>query len=398
MTTTSSPDVKALESEHVLQNYRRFPVVFERGEGTRLFDTDGRSYLDFLSGIGVACLGYGHPVLTAALSRQAATLLHTSNLYFNPLQGELAARLSQLTGLERAFFCNSGTEAMEGCLKFARKYWHAQGQPRARFVALHHSFHGRSMGALSVTWDEHYRTPFEPLVPGAVFATSDDPEAIDALIDDTTAAVVVEPIRGEGGVRPVPPALASVITAACRRTGALLISDEVQSGTGRTGSFLHSGAVGLTPDLVALAKALGGGVPVGAVLMSKAVAASIAPGDHGTTYGGNLLACRAALTVLDALADGLQESITRMSSYLFDGLAAVARRTGAITEIRGAGLIAGLELASDALPVVNAALDRGLIINRTSANVIRLLPPYIITEREIDEALAILEESLRVAI
>ena len=395
MTTTSSPDVKTIEAQHVLQTYRRFPVVFERGEGMRLFDTTGRPYLDVLSGIGVASLGHAHPVLTEAIAKQAATLLHTSNLYFHPLQGELANKLCELTGFDRAFFCNSGAEAVEGCLKFARKYWQAQGQPRARFVALPHSFHGRTMGALSVTWDEHYRTPFEPLVPGAVFGSSDDPAEIASLIDDTTAAVIVEPIRGEGGVRPVSQALAKAITEACRRTGALLIADEVQSGSGRTGAFLRSPAAGLSPDLIALAKALGGGIPVGAVLLSPKVAAAVAPGDHGTTYGGNLLACRAALTVVDALAGGLQESVSRVSAHLFKGLQALAARTGRVAEIRGAGLIAGLEMTvADALPVVNGALDRGLIINRTSGNVIRLLPPYIATEDDVDEALAILGESI----
>jgi len=398
MTTRAPIDAKAIEAQHVLQNYKRFPVVFERGQGIRLFDAEGRSYLDFLSGIGVASLGHAHPVLIQALARQSAALLHTSNLYYHPLQGELANKLCALTGLDRAFFCNSGTEAMEGCLKFARKYWQAQGQSRPRFVALPHSFHGRTMGALSVTWDEHYRTPFEPLVPGAVFARSDDPAEVAALVDDTTAAVVVEPIRGEGGVRPVSPALARAISDACRRTGALVIADEVQSGTGRTGAFLGSPAAGLVPDLVALAKALGGGIPVGAVLLSRPVAAAVAPGDHGTTYGGNLLACRAALTVLEALESGLQEQISRVSAHLFNRLQSMAARVGGVTEIRGAGLLAGIEVTmSDALPIVTAALDRGLIINRTSGNVVRLLPPYIATESDVDEAIAILEASFEAA-
>lgn len=396
MTMTASGDVKALESQHVLQNYRRFPVVFARGEGVRLFDQHGKSYLDFLSGIGVASLGHSHPTLTRAVADQAATLLHTSNLYFHPLQGELATRLTTLTGLDRAFFCNSGTEAMEGCLKFARRYWQAQGRPRSRFVSLWHGFHGRTMGALSVTWDEHYRTPFEPLVPGAAIANSDDPAEIDALVTEDTAAIVVEPIRGEGGVRPIPPALAAAISAAARRTGALIIADEVQSGSWRTGEFLHGPQIGLRADLVALAKALGAGVPVGAVLMSNRVAQAIAAGDHGTTYGGNLLACRAALTFLDVMDSGVRDAMRLVSAHLFKQLRTLAAEShGVITEVRGAGLIVGLEVSRDALAIVNAALDRGLVINRTSGTVLRLLPPYIATEHDVDEALNILSDAIR---
>lgn len=394
--TTTSTDVKAVEAQYLLQNYKRFPVVFERGDGVRLFDQTGRAYLDFLSGIGVASLGHAHPALVRALADQAATLMHTSNLFFHPLQGELASRLCAAAGFDRAFFCNSGTEAVEGCLKFARRYWQAQGKPRAKFVAFPHAFHGRTMGAVSVTWDEHYRTPFEPLVPGAVFAPSDDPTALDALVDDQTAAIILEPIRGEGGVRPIPPALVQAVEEACARTGALLIADEVQSGSWRTGTFLHAPTLGLTPDLVALAKALGAGMPVGAVLMSDGVAARISAGDHGTTYGGNLLACRAALTFLDVLDGGVRASMARVSAHLFSRLRSLASSTGgAIVDVRGAGLIAGIEVATDALAVVNGALDRGLIINRTSGNVIRLLPPYIVTERDVDEAVGILDASIR---
>jgi acetylornithine/succinyldiaminopimelate/putrescine aminotransferase len=304
--------------------------------------------------------------------------------------------LTALTGLDRAFFCNSGTEAVEACLKFARRYWHTLGvQHRTKYVALPHSFHGRTMGALSVTADEHYRAPFQPLIPGAAIAASDDPATVAALIDETTAAVVVEPIRGEGGVRPVSQALARAIADACARTGTLLIADEVQSGSGRTGTFLHAGTIGLVPDLVALGKALGGGMPIGAAMLNDKVARTIVPGDHGTTYGGNLLACRAALTFLDVLEDGLLESIPRVSNYLFDRLRAIASNSrGAVVEVRGAGLIAGLDMKGDAASVVQAALNRGLLINRTAGTVVRLLPPYIVTERDIDEAMTILEASI----
>jgi acetylornithine/succinyldiaminopimelate/putrescine aminotransferase len=250
------------------------------------------------------------------------------------------------------------------------------------------------MGALSVTWDAPYRTPFEPLVPSVTFLDRDDPAALAAAVDEETAAIVVEPIRGEGGVRPLPPALIEALGDACRRTGALLIADEVQSGCWRTGPFLGSQGVGLSPDLVALAKALGGGVPAGAVLLSDRVAATIAPGDHGTTYGGNLLACRAALTVLDTIAD-LRTTMAASSARLFERLNRLAdARPAVVTEVRGAGLMAGLEVTVDALAVVNAALERGRVINRTSSTVLRLLPPYIVTPADVDQAADILDQAI----
>ena len=397
---TTAVDVKGVESRYVLQTYRRQPVVFERGEGMYLFDDRGRRYLDFLSGIGVAALGHAHPALARALADQAATLAHTSNLYFHPLQGQLAERLTKITGMDRAFFCNSGTEAMEACLKFARRYWFTHGAThRTKFVAFTHSFHGRTMGALSVTAEEHYRAPFQPLVPGVSFASADDPAGLDRLIDESTAAVIIEPIQGEGGVRPAPAAIVDAIMAACKRTGTLLIADEIQSGSGRTGTFLRSGSIGLEPDLVALGKALGAGMPVGAVVLKDKVAKAIEAGDHGTTYGGNLLACRAALTFLDELEGGLLDSINAVSAYLFERLRAIAARSnGAVIDVRGAGLIAGLDMKADATPVMTAALERGLVINRTSSTVIRLLPPYIVQPTHVDEAAAILEASITAAL
>jgi acetylornithine/N-succinyldiaminopimelate aminotransferase len=396
MTASSTTDIKALEQQHVLQTYRRVPVVFERGEGVRLFDDRGRSYLDFISGIGVASLGHAHPGLARAIATQASTLVHTSNLYFHPLQGELAARLSALTGLERAFFCNSGTEANEACLKFARRYWHTNGDSaRTAYVAFSHAFHGRTMGALSVTADDHYREPFAPLVPGVAFASTADPSALATLVTDRTAAIIVEPIQGEGGVRTLSPELVEAINSAIERTGALLIADEVQSGSGRTGTFIHSRTIGLNPDLIALGKALGAGVPVGAAMVSGRVAATIQAGDHGTTYGGNLLACRAALTFLDALEGGLQESMRRVSEHLFAGLRELAaRHEAAVADVRGAGLMAGLDLRQDAAPVIGAALERGLLVNRTSNTVVRMLPPYVIAGTDVDEALGILDAAL----
>src|SRR6185369_8783353 len=295
--------------------------------GCALYTHDGDRYLDLISGVGVASLGHGHAGLARAIADQAARLLHTSNLFHHPLQAELAAELSTLSGLPRAFFCNSGAEAVEACLKFSRRYWHAQGTPRTKFVAFDHSFHGRTMGAVSVTWDEHYRAPFNPLVPGVVFVSPLDPAAIAAAITPDTAAVIVEPIQGEGGVRPIPQSAATAIAEACRRTGALLIADEVQCGLGRTGRAFYSQALGLQPDLMALGKALGAGVPIGAAMFSDRVAAAAKPGDHGSTYGGNLLACRAALVFLEELTTGgLMEQVARTGAYLERGLRALASR------------------------------------------------------------------------
>ena len=399
MLTQTSVDPIALDAQHVLQVYRRAPVVFASGRGCALFTKTGERYLDLISGVGVASLGHGHPGLARALSEQASTLIHTSNLFHHPLQAEVAAQLSALSGLPRAFFCNSGAEAVEACLKFARRYWHAQGAPRPGFVAFEHSFHGRTMGAVSVTWDEHYRTPFTPLVPGVTFVNPDDPVALATAVTQETAAVIVEPLQGEGGVRPIPQRTADAIAAACRRTGTLLIADEVQCGLGRTGRAFYSGALGLQPDLMALGKALGAGVPIGAAMFSERVAAAAKPGDHGSTYGGNLLACRAALVFLQELTTGgLLPHVAHAGTRLERGLRDIASRQPAILSVRGAGVMWGLEMDRPAAPVVEAALQRHLLINRTSETVIRLLPPYVITEPEIDEALPLLEQSIAAAV
>ncbi|HYT74187.1 MAG TPA: acetylornithine/succinylornithine family transaminase [Vicinamibacterales bacterium] len=399
MLTQTSTDPIALDAQHVLQVYRRAPVVFESGQGCALFTKSGDRYLDLISGVGVASLGHSHPALARALAKQAATLIHTSNLFHHPLQGELATELAALSGLPRAFFCNSGAEAVEACLKFARRYWHAQGTPRPNFVAFEHSFHGRTMGAVSVTWDEHYRGPFAPLVPGVSFVNPEDPSAVAAAVTRETAAVIVEPIQGEGGVRPIPQRTADAIAAACRRSGALLIADEVQCGLGRTGRAFYSTALGLESDLMALGKALGAGVPIGAAMFSDRVAAAAKPGDHGSTYGGNLLACRAALVFLNELTTGgLLAHVARVGACLERGLRDIASRQPAVTAVRGAGVMWGIEMDRPAAPVVEAALQRRLLINRTSDTVIRLLPPYIITEREIDEALPLLDASIEAAV
>jgi acetylornithine aminotransferase/acetylornithine/N-succinyldiaminopimelate aminotransferase len=396
MPTAIVNDIQARESRYVLQTYRRAPVTFVRGEGVRLYDSDGREYLDLLSGIGVASLGHAHPGLARAVADQAATLLHTSNLFYHPLQGELAERLAHLSGLPRAFFCNSGTEAVEACLKFARRYWYTKGEPRSEYIALEESFHGRTFGSLSVTSDEHYRAPFAPLLAGVKFVPVNEPAALAAAVTTRTAAIIAEPVQGEGGIRPLTPAFAQAIDDACARTGALFIADEVQSGLGRTGYPFYFAALGLRPHLVAVGKALGGGVPVGAALVSQPVADAVQFGDHGTTYGGNLLACRAGLCVLDELVGGgLLAHIGRVGAHVERRLAGIAaRHPKLVKEVRGRGLMWGLDLSRDAAPVVPAALERGVIVNRTAETVVRLLPPLTITEPDIDEGLDRLDAAL----
>jgi predicted acetylornithine/succinylornithine family transaminase len=392
---TTIDDVQTRESRHVLQTYRRQPITFVRGEGVRLFDAEGLEYLDLLSGIGVASLGHAHPGLARAIADQAKTLLHTSNLFFHPLQGELAERLANLSGLPRAFFCNSGTEAVEACLKFARRYWYTRGEPRREFIALNDSFHGRTFGSLSVTSDEHYRQPFEPLLSSVRFVPANDAAALFAAVSHDTAAIIAEPLQGEGGVRPLTPAFAAAINEVSAKTGALIIADEVQSGLGRTGYPFCFAAIGMKPHLVSLGKALGAGVPIGAALISEEVAGTISFGDHGSTYGGNLLACRAALFFLDELVGGgVLAHVGKMGRHFDQRLRAMAARHPLVKEVRGAGLIWGLDLTRDAAPVVPAALTRRVIVNRTAETVVRLLPPLVITEAEADEALDRLDAAL----
>jgi len=388
-------NVTALEAQHVLQTYKRQPVVFVRGEGSRLFDEDGRSYLDFISGIGVCVLGHAHPGLAAVIADQAKTLIHTSNLYYHPLQGQLAARLASMSGLQRTFFCNSGTEAVEACLKFARRYWYSKGiKNRTQYVALEHGFSGRTMGALSVTANSHYREPFGPLIPGVTFIAPDDIKGLEAAVTEQTAAVIAEPIQGEGGVRPLSPEFAAAIARVTKATGTLLIADEIQCGLGRTGRSFHFQSFGWTPDLVTIGKAIGSGIPIGAALVAEHVAKEIFAGDHGTTYGGNLLSTRAALYVLDEL-DQLAPHIKEAGALFEQTLLALQKQHRVITSVRGAGLMRGLELAVDAAPVVEAALKSGLLVNRTAERVVRMLPPLTVTAAEIEEATRILDGALR---
>ncbi len=393
--TTQSEQVMAAEAEHVLQVYKRIPVMFVRGTGSYLIDEEGQEYLDLLSGIGVASLGHAHAGLADVVSAQARELLHTSNLYFHPLQAEVASRLARLSGLDRAFFCNSGTEAVEACLKFARRYWYTRGATeRHEIVTFEGAFHGRTYGSLSVTAGEPYRTPFAPLLPGVRFVSPTDPRQLVDAVTDRTAAVIVEPIQGEGGVRPIPTATATALTDACAATGTLVIADEVQCGLGRTGQPFYGAALGLKPDLMSLGKSLGAGVPIGVALMSDAVGDAVFYGDHGSTYGGNLLACRAALVFLDALDGGLIERVGEAGGRLRAGLEALVAESEAIHEVRGAGLMCGIEVDVEVADrMVETALGRKLLINRTAGTVVRLLPPLTISDADIDEGLSRLRDA-----
>jgi predicted acetylornithine/succinylornithine family transaminase len=395
---TAIADVAARETRYLLQVYRRMPVTFVRGQGVRLYDADDQEYLDLLSGVGVASLGHAHPALTRAIADQAQILVHTSNLFYHQLQGLLAEQLAALSGLSRAFFCNSGTEAVEACLKFARRYWHSRGEPRDEFVALEESFHGRTFGSLSVTANEHYRTPFEPLLPTVRFVSNSDPDGLLTAVSRKTAAIIAEPIQGEGGIRPLTRAFGAAITDVSERTGALVIADEVQCGLGRTGRPFHFPAIGLSPHLISVGKALGAGVPVGAALVNEEVAATIAFGDHGSTYGGNLLACRAALTFIEQLTNGgVMANVARLGLLFERRLRDIALKHAFVKEVRGEGLMWGIQLSRDATPVVLAGLANGVVVNCTSETVVRLLPPLVIAEAEADEALNRLDAALAIA-
>ena len=383
--------VRDLESKHVVQTYNRTPIVLVRGKGVRVFDAEGREYLDLLAGIGVGALGHGHEGLANAIAEQSREMIHCSNLFFHPLQGQVAERLAKLSGLSRAFFCNSGAEAVEACLKFARRYWHTKGVAgRTEIIAMEGDFHGRTMGALSTTWTEHYRTPFQPLLPNVRFVPVNAAALRDA-VTDKTAAIILEPIQGEGGVRPLTQEFANAVNEICKRTGTLLIADEVQCGLGRTGHAFYFQKLGMHPDLVPVGKALAGGVPMGAALVKEDVAATLAFGDHGTTFGGNLLACRAALVCLDQLTAGLMEHVKKTGAHLESRLREMQKKHPAIVDVRGAGLMWGLELNTDAAPVHEAAIRHGVLVNRTAGTVIRLLPPLVITEAELDRALGLLD-------
>jgi predicted acetylornithine/succinylornithine family transaminase len=390
---TPAQNVQELESQYLLQNYSRYPLVLHRGKGCYLFDIAGKRYLDLIAGIGVNALGHGHPRILSVLREQAALLIHCSNLYYHEYQGPLARRLVELTGLQRAFFCNSGTEAMEAALKMIRAHGRKISPDKLEIVSLDNSFHGRTLGALSVTGQEKYRQEFEPLLPGGRFVPFNDPGALEAAVTDRTAGIVLEWIQGEGGIYPLDVAYARQARKLADRCNALLVFDEIQCGLGRTGRYFayQLAEPPVLPDITVMAKPLACGLPLGAVVANEKAAATIASGMHGSTFGGGALACRVALEFLDILG-GLLPAIFRLGGDFRVQLSELARHHSFIKEVRGFGLMIGLELDIPGKQFVADALAEGLLINCTHETVLRFLPPYVITEQEVDHAVSILSK------
>ena len=386
----SAQAVMELERAYLLQNYARYPLVLARGKGCHLYDLAGKRYLDFLSGIGVNALGHAHPRLVKVIRQQAALLIHCSNLYYHQYQGPLAKRLSEMSGLQRCFFCNSGTEAMEGGLKMVHAHGRAIDPEKYQVIALENGFHGRTFGALSITGQPKYRQDFEPLVPGARFVPPNDLSALEAAFSDRTAGIVLEMIQGEGGIYPLTPEFVAKARELSDRYNALLVADETQCGVGRLGTYFAYQRAHhvILPDVMVTAKPLACGIPLGVVMANQKAADTIKPGMHGTTFGGGALACRVALEFCDIL-DELLPSIQRVGGYFHLELKELARKHACIKEVRGVGLMLGVELHVPGKQVVLDAMAQGLLINCTHDTVLRFLPPYIVTEKEVDRAVTI---------
>ena len=384
------------ESEvSILHTYNRFPVVFEKGEGCHLYDSEGKEYLDFAAGIAVQSLGYNNKEYTQALKDQIDKLTHISNLYYSVPMAEAAEKVKKASGMEKVFFTNSGTEAIEGALKVARKYSYAKyGENRYEIIAMNHSFHGRSMGALSVTGNEKYRKPFEPLIGGVRFADYNDLESVKSQLTDKTCGIILETVQGEGGIYPATEEFLKGVQALCEEHDLVLILDEIQCGMGRTGSMFAWQEYGVMPDVMTCAKALGCGVPVGAFVLGKKVAeTSLAPGDHGTTYGGNPFVCAAVSKVFDLYEkEQIVDHVQKVGAYLEEKLNALVDKYDFLKERRGKGLIQGLEVEGRPVgEIVNRALEYGLIIITAGSNVLRFVPPLVITNADVDEMIKKLE-------
>ncbi len=381
-------------SQHLFNTYKRSDIIFTHGRGCTVFDQNGKKYLDFLGGIAVNALGYSHPALVSTIRREAGRAIHVSNLFHNPFQGPLAAKLAKWSKMDRAFFTNSGTEAIEGALKLARIAAHQKpgGERKIRILALENSFHGRTFGALSITWPKKYREPFEPLVPGVEFVRFNDVADLEAKFTSDVCAIVIEPIQGEGGIFPISQAFWQRARQLATEHGAALIADEIQCGLGRTGrAFAYQKFAGL-PDIVVVAKPLAGGIPLGAVLAREEFAAAFSPGLHGTTFGGGPLACATALTFLDVVEkEHLLANVRARGAELYKGLKKLAAKYDFVKEIRGEGLILGIDLSVEGAPFVTEAMQQGLLINCTHDHILRLLPPFILTSKQVQEGLAKLE-------
>src|SRR5579864_6491926 len=382
---TTAQSVMELESQYLLQNYSRYPIVIHRGKGCHVYDVAGNRYLDFISGIGVNALGHAHPRIVKVIRDQAGMLIHCSNLYYHQYQGPLAKRLAEVSGLQRSFFTNSGTESMEGALKMIHAHASQAGGGKTRIIALDNSFHGRTLGSLSITGQAKYRTIFEPLVPGAHFVPANDVAALEAAFDDSVAGMVLELIQGEGGIVPISLEYVRKARELADRHNALLVFDEIQCGVGRPGTWFsyQRSSPAVLPDIMVAAKPLACGLPLGVIVANEKAAATIGPGMHGTTFGGGALACRVALEFFDVLEE-LLPAIQRVGGYLHVMLNELARKHGFVKEVRGFGLMIGVEMEISGKEMVSDALAEGLLINCTHDKVLRFLPPYIVTEKEVD--------------
>jgi acetylornithine/N-succinyldiaminopimelate aminotransferase len=380
-------ELKDDAAKYLMQTYARQPVSIVRGRGSKVYDLEGREYIDFVGGIAVNILGHGHPDLVQAIQRQAAQLIHVSNLYYTEPQVKLAQMLVDHSFADRVFFCNSGAEANEAAIKLARRYGHEKhGAGRFEIITMKNSFHGRTLATITATGQEKVQQGFEPLMPGFAYAPFNDFGAVESLISDKTAAIMLEPIQGEGGVYVADEEYLKSLRELCTQKDILLIFDEVQTGMGRTGTLFAYEQLGVEPDVMTLAKGLGGGVPIGACLAKDSVAAVFTPGTHASTFGGNPLACAAALAVCRVLLEGrMLEQAKRMGEYLAKGLADCKDRHRVVRDVRGRGLLQGMELDIDAKAVVADCLARGILINATSERVLRFVPPLVITQREIDK-------------
>ena len=376
----------------VMQNYARYPLTLVRGEGSYVFDDQGNKYLDFVAGIAVNTLGHAHPAMVKAISEQAATMLHCSNLYHVPKQNELADKLVWLSGLDKVFFCNSGAEANEAAIKIARKHFFDQGSPRRTVITATNSFHGRLLSTLTATGQDKVKIGFDPLPAGFVHVPLNDIEALKATINDQTAAVLLEPLQGEGGVNLASPEYLRAVRKLCDDEGILLMLDEVQTGIGRTGKMFAFEHAGIVPDVLTLAKGLGGGVPIGALLATERVATAFGAGAHGSTFGGNPLSCAAALAVLGTIEqEGLLANVNEQSARLKAGLQGLVEKFPMAEAVRGNGLLLGLACSSAVAPVIESCKLKGLLVLPAGPNVIRMLPALNIKTGEVEQALEILE-------
>jgi acetylornithine/N-succinyldiaminopimelate aminotransferase len=394
--------IQAAENKLLLNTYQRNPYLFVSGQGVYLRDADGNDYLDLLSGIGVSALGYAHPAVEAAIERQSKRLIHTSNLFYHEGTAELALRLTEISGLDRVFFTNSGTEAWEAALKLARAHagrLRAEGRHLGtKFLALEHSFHGRSMGSVATTHKEKYREPFAPVMPDVEFVRFNDVDDLRAKFSNEVCAICIETVQGEGGIHPVSQQFLAAARELCDSTGALLLSDEIQSGLGRTGKWFAYQHYGILPDVTTLAKPIANGIPMGAMLCTNEAALAFTPGMHGTTFGGGPLACAVAIAVIDTLKrEKILEHIQEVGEFFHTELAKLATRHDSIIDVRGLGLMLGLELNSAELAtqVVAQMMERRIIVNRTSETVIRFLPPFILERKHVETAITALDEILK---